>query len=98
MPRTCNSRQFRRAYRECGALPLALGAPATFIGLTESLLHFPFVRTYAMQSRAFSVVGPLVRNGIPLALQSLPRVFSQKFLRQLKTPLFGRAGVGSTSE
>src|SRR6218665_1371247 len=37
-------------------------------------------------------------NGLPLALSSLPRVFSQKFLQQLKTTLFGRAGVGSASE
>ena len=38
------------------------------------------------------------RNGLPLALWSLPRVFSQKFLQQLKTTLFGRAGAGSASE
>jgi len=56
--------------------------------------------TSTMQSRAFSVVGPLVWNGLPLALRSLPRprVLSQKFLQQLKTTLFGRAGVGSASE
>ena len=51
-------------------------------------LHVPFARTSIMQSRAFSVFGPLVWNGIPLALRSLPRVFSQKFLQQLKTALF----------
>src|SRR6218665_3980709 len=62
------------------------------------LLHVPFARTSTMQSRAFSVVGPLVWNGLPLALRSLPRVFSQKFLQQLKTTLFGHAGVGSASE
>jgi len=33
-----------------------------------------------------------------LALRSFPRVFSQKFHQQLKTTLFGRAGVGSVSE
>src|SRR6218665_1762361 len=64
----------------------------------QSLLHVPFARTSTMQSRAFSVVGPLAWNGLPLALRSLPRVFSQKFLQQLKTTLFGRAGVGSASE
>jgi len=37
-------------------------------------------------------------NGFPLALRSLPRVFSQKFLQQLKTTLFRRTGVGSASE
>src|SRR6218665_4088661 len=62
----------------------------------QGLLHVP--RTSFMQSRAFSVVGPLVWNGLPLALRSFPRVFSQKFLQQLKTTLFGRAGVGSASE
>src|SRR6218665_3931578 len=62
----------------------------------HGLLHVPFARTSTMQSRAFSVVGPLVWNGLPLALQSLRRVFSQKFLQQLKTTLFGR--VGSASE
>src|SRR6218665_976866 len=64
----------------------------------QGLLHVPFARTTTMQSRAFSVVGPLVWNGLPLALQSLPRVFSLKFLKQLKTTLFGRAGIGSASE
>ena len=42
--------------------------------------------------------GNILPNGLPLALRSLPRVFSQKFLQQLKTTLFGRAGVGSASE
>jgi len=64
----------------------------------KGLLHAPFARTSTMQNRAFSVVGPLVWNGLPLALRSLPRVFSQKFLQQFKTTLFGRAGVGSASE
>src|SRR6218665_718325 len=64
----------------------------------QGLLHVPFARPSTMQSRAFSVVSPLVWNGLPLALQSLLRVFSQKFLQQLKTASFGRAGVGSASE
>src|SRR6218665_2053781 len=63
--------------------------------LYHCLLHVPFARTSIMQSRAFSVVGPLVWNGLPLALRSLPRVSSQKFLQQLKTTLFGRAVVGA---
>src|SRR6218665_3792845 len=71
------------------APPLALGAPVTFARLSRAsfmshLLAPPPCR-----------VGPLVWNGLPLALRSLPRVFSQKFLQQLKTTLFGRAGVGS---
>jgi len=39
---------------------------------------FEFARTSTMQSRAaraFNVVCPLVWNGLPLALRSLPRVF-----------------------
>src|SRR6218665_2331443 len=31
----------------------------------QGLLHVPFARTSTMQSRAFSVVGPLVWNGLP---------------------------------
>src|SRR6218665_3596389 len=50
----------------------------------HGLLHVPFARTSTIQSRAFSVVDSLVWNGRPLALRSLPRVFSQKFLQQLK--------------
>src|SRR6218665_2194563 len=79
---------------------MSLGAPVTFARLSrpqQGLLRVPFARTSTMQSRAFSVVGPLVWNGLPLVLRSLPRVFSQKFLQQLKT-LFGRAGVGNASE
>src|SRR6218665_1777277 len=64
----------------------------------QGLLHVPFARTSTMQSQASSVVGPLVWNGLPFALRSFHRVFSQKFLQQLKTTLFGRAGVGSASE
>src|SRR6218665_2228723 len=64
----------------------------------QGLLHVPFARTSTMQSRAFSMVGLLVWNGLPLALRSLPRVFSLKFLQQLKTTLFGSAEVGSASE
>src|SRR6218665_2535706 len=62
----------------------------------QGLLHVPFARTSAMQCRAFYVVGHLVWNDLPF--RSLPRVFSQKFLQQLKKTLFGRAGVGSASE
>src|SRR6218665_3926753 len=64
----------------------------------QGLLHVPFARTSTMWSRAFSVVDPLVWNSLPLALRSLPRLFFQKFLQQLKTTLFGRTGAGSASE
>src|SRR6218665_3418729 len=56
------------------------------------------VASSAMQNRAFSVVGPLLWNGLPLDLRSLPKVSSQKFLQQLKTTLFCRARVGRVSE
>src|SRR6218665_1543296 len=36
--------------------------------------------------------------GRPRQKRALPRVFSQKFLQQLKTPLLGCAGVQSASE
>src|SRR6218665_3717903 len=60
----------------------------------QGLFRVPFARTSTMQSRALAV--PLVRNGLPLALRSLPRVFSEKFLQQLKTTLL--VVVGSASE
>jgi len=41
---------------------------------------------------------PFGMEWFPIGSRSLPRVFSQKFLKQLKTTLFGRAGVGSASE
>ena len=56
---------------------------------------FSFTITFTI---TFSVFGPLVWNGLPLALRSLPREFSLKFFQQLKTTLIGRAGVGHASE
>src|SRR6218665_720941 len=61
-------------------------------------IHVPFACTSTMQKRAFAVVGPSTWNGLPLSICSLPRTFSQAFLSQLKVVLFGRAGVGNTSE
>ena len=81
-----------------GAYSLTARSTRHLHSAEQGLLHVPFARTSTMQSRAFSVVGPLVWNGLPLALRSLPRVFSLKFLQQLKTTLFGRAGVVSASE
>ena len=75
---------------------LLLAAQDWALSKAEASRHVPFARTSTTQSRAFSVVGPLVWNGLPF--HTLPRVFSQKFLQQLKTTLFGRAGVGSASE
>jgi len=62
------------------------------------VLSVPFARTATMQRRAFSVVGPVVWNGLPLELRLLPRTVSDTFHNRLKTVLFDRAGVGSTSE
>ena len=62
----------------------------------QGLLHVPFARTSTMQSLLRG--RPFGMEWSPTALQSLPRVFSQKFLQQLKTTLFGRAGVGSATE
>ena len=61
-------------------------------------LLVPFERTSTMQNRAFSVVGSLLWNGLPLALRLLPKVHSDLFYSGLKTALFSRAGVGSTSK
>ena len=64
----------------------------------RGLLSVPFARTAIMQSRAYSVVAPTVWNSLPPALRLLPRTLSDTFYNQLKTVLFDRAGVGSTSE
>src|SRR6218665_3356490 len=42
--------------------------------------------------------GPTVWNSLPPALRLLPRTLSDTFYNHLKTVLFDRAGVGSTSE
>src|SRR6218665_3368513 len=45
-----------------------------------------------------SVVAPTVWNSLPPALRLLPSTLSDTFYNQLKTVLFDRAVVGSTSE
>ena len=64
----------------------------------QGLLTVPFARTSTKQNRAFSVVGPLIWNCLPLTLRLLPRTPSQTFFSHLKTVLFDRVGVGSASE
>src|SRR6218665_351339 len=64
----------------------------------RGLLSVPFARTTIMQSRACFVVTPTVWNSLPPALRLLPRTLSDTFYSQLKTLLFDRAGVRSTSE
>src|SRR6218665_3893097 len=55
------------------------------------VLFVPFAFTSICQA-------PLFWNGLPLALQLLPRVHSDAFYSSLKTALFSRARVGSASE
>jgi len=61
------------------------------------LLSVPLAHTTIMQSRPCSVVAPTVWNDLPPALCLLPITLSDTFYNQLKTALFDRAGVGSTS-
>ena len=65
---------------------------------TGGILFVPVARTSTRRTRAFSVVGPSVWNGLTLALRLLPRVHSAAFYSSLKTALLSRAGVGSASE
>ena len=55
--------------------------------MERGVLFVPFARTSTRQAHAFSVVGPCVWNGLPLALQLLPRVHSDAFYPSLKTAL-----------
>src|SRR6218665_670950 len=67
----------------------------------QGLLFVSFARTSTTQARAFSVVGPSVRNGFLLSQKLLPRILSDTFYSSgssLKTPLFSRARIGSASE
>jgi len=64
----------------------------------KGVLLVPFARTATMQNRAFSVVGPVVWNGLPQEIRLLPGTFTEAFFTKLKTVLFGRAAVGSASE
>src|SRR6218665_3914596 len=50
----------------------------------QGLLLVPFARTSAKQSRAFSVVGPSIWNGLPSQLWTLPRALSPAFFLKLR--------------
>src|SRR6218665_2995601 len=78
------------------ALPFVLRVTSTSPRLSLGLLRVPFTRTSTMQSRAFSVVGPLVLNCLPLALRSLPRVaFSPRnSFSNLKQHYLAAVGLG----
>ena len=45
----------------------------------QGLLLVPFARTSAKQSRAFSMVGPSIWNGLPSQLRIFPRALSPVF-------------------
>src|SRR6218665_1926025 len=88
---------------------LSLPSPSQFIDLAMAKTRFVcwhyykfkfLIQIWTIRERTTLVcnMNQDVWNALPLALRSLPRVFSQKFLQQLKTTLFGRAGVGSASE
>jgi len=61
-------------------------------------MSFCSYSTTIMQSRACSVVAPMVWIGLPPALRLLPTTLSDTCYNQFKTVLFDRAGVWSTSE
>src|ERR1700733_11669043 len=84
--------------RNFAALSSALEGSRSLRSSEQGLLQVPFARTSVRQSRAFSVLGPLTWNGLPLELRLLPRSISSVFLSSLKTVLFRRARVGSASE
>src|SRR6218665_1621010 len=58
----------------------------------------PFVRSAAMQTRSFSVVGPATWNGLPIDPRHLPNGACSQFHHLLKAVLFRLACVGSASE
>src|SRR6218665_875560 len=66
--------------------------------MEQGFLFVPFARTSTSQARAFSVVGPSVWNGLPLAQRLLPRILSDTFYSSLKAVLFSRTRVGGASE
>ena len=80
------------------ALSSAQGGSRSLRSSEQGLLLVPFARPSTRQHRAFSVVGPSTWNSLPQDLCLLPRTLSSTFFSHLKTALFSRAGVGSTSE
>ena len=66
--------------------------------MEQRLIFVPFARASTSQVCAFSLVGPSVWNGLPLAQRLLPRILSDTFYSSLKTVHFSRESVGSASE
>lgn len=73
--------------------PLSPQSTHSLRSADQGLLHIQFARSSARQNWALSVAIPWVWNSPPLALRSLPRIFSPVFLQQAKAALFSRAGV-----
>src|SRR6218665_2533682 len=48
---------------------------SSLLSSEQGLLFVPFARTSTIQAREFSVVGPSVWNGLPLAQRLLPGFF-----------------------
>src|SRR5688572_682665 len=73
---------------------LILGVPGRrLLRSTEQGVLVPFARSATMRTRAFSVVGPMIWNGLPLELRLHPWSLPETFLTNLKTVLFGHVGV-----
>ena len=65
--------------------------------LWKGVLLVTFARTSWRQTRAFSVVGPSMWNGLPLVQRLILRVHPDTFYSSLRTVLFSRARVWSAS-
>ena|SRR6218665_1822824 len=77
-------------------LTLGTRGHCSLLSVEQGLLLVMFVHSSTRQTRAFSVVGPSVWNGLPLVLRVLPRVHSDTFFSSLKSVLFSRlARIGS---
>ena len=64
----------------------------------HGVLLVPFARTATVQQRAFSTIGPITWNGLPMEIRGLQRVIPSPFFELLKTIYFRLAWVGSASE
>jgi len=62
----------------------------------QGFLIIPFAHTTTKQNHAFSVVDPLLWNGLSLTLLLFPRIVS--FYTHVKPFLFGLTGIGSAPE
>jgi len=63
--------------------------------MEQGLLFVPFARTSTTQAHEFSVVGPTMWTGLPLAQRLLPGILSNTFYSTLKTILLVVLGTGA---